>query len=322
MIEATPIAKVKYRVSTIEEGRSLMSQGKTDAIIVIPHALEKSVYKQQAPTINLFLNNTNLVKGGLLKAGLYKTFASISGRIKLQTFIRSGLTEEQAYEKVMPIGLDKHILFNPFGNYAYFLTLGLLPVMLTVFTFLGTVYALGIELKDGSAGELMDVANQNVLTAITGKFAPYTFIYFINAMVMNLILFKSQGTPIYGSLSIILVSEFMMILAYQALAVLFLTVTSNLRLSLSLGSAYTMMALTFSGLTFPTMAMPWIAKVFAYIFPYTAWLKVFLSQTLRDEPIREVIMPLCLLIIYFLTGMASFPSMKKKLTNPMHWGKD
>ncbi len=322
MIEANPVANVRYRAPSMKEAQQLMNKGKTDGIILIPADLGRDLLKGQAPEINLFINNTNLVKGGMIKSGLYKTIGTISAGIKLQMYVRDGANEHQAFEKVLPVSLDQHILFNPFGNYAYFLSLGLLPVMLTVFTFLGSVYALGIELKDGTAGELMDTANHNILTVITGKFFPYTAIYFLNAMVMNLILFKAQGTPINGSLAIILISELMMIVSYQALAVLFLNVTANLRLSLSLGSAYTMMALSFSGLTFPSMAMPLLARVFAYIFPYTTWLKIFLSQSLRGEPSYETLAPLGILTLYFLTGVLAFPGIKKKMTDPLCWGKD
>lgn len=322
MIDATPVATIAYKAISVQEAQKLMNKGKTDGILIIPANTEQQVLKGESPELNLFINNTNLVKGGILKSSLYKTITTISAGIKLQVFMKQGSTESQAMEKVMPIRLDQHVLFNPFGNYVYFLALGLLPVMLTVFTFLGSVYALGIELKDGTAGELMKTANENVLVALTGKFMPYTFLYFMSALLMNMILFKGQGTPINGNLYIVLFSELVLIVAYQALAVLFLNITSNLRLSLSLGSAYTMMALSFSGLTFPTMAMPLLAKVFGFIFPYTMWLKVFMSQTLRGEPIRETLFPMLMLGVYFLTGMAAFPGMKKKLMNPLKWGKD
>jgi ABC-2 type transport system permease protein len=124
-----------------------------------------------------------------------------------------------------------------------------------------------------------------------------------------------MGTPLNGSLAMVLFSEFLLILAYQAMAIVVLTVTINLRLTLSLGSAYTMMALTFSGLTFPAMGMPLLAKIFSFVFPYTFWLKVFLSQSLRGEPVHEAIVPLLLLLPYILTGVFAFPLFKKRLTD-------
>jgi ABC-2 type transport system permease protein len=191
--------------------------------------------------------------------------------------------------------------------------MGLLPLLAVVFIFLGTSYAVGIEMKDGTADDWVKVAGGSTIVAMIGKLIPYLFLFFANLMAMNLILIKVMGTPLNGSFLIILVSEFLLILAYQAMAVLLLTITINLRLTLSLGSAYTMMALTFSGLTFPAMGMPLIAKLFALVFPYTFWLKIFLSQSLRGEPVHETIPSLLLLLLFILTGIIGFPLFKKRM---------
>lgn len=321
MIEATPIAKVVKHSGNLSEAKLMMENGQVEAILVLPDELEKAIYRGEAKEVALYINNTNLVVGGNLKSGLYQTLATVSAGIKMQMLMKKGASEYQAIQQVMPVGLNTHMLFNPFGNYAYFLALGLLPVLLTVFTFLGSLYALGMELKDGSAHELMLAANNNIKLALLGKFLPYTFLFFCNAMCMNLILFKVLGTPLNGSLPMILFSEFMLIICYQALAILFLNLTSNLRLSLSLGSAFTMMALTFSGLTFPSMAMPVVAKGFSYLFPYTFWLKVFMGQSLRGEPIQLTLFPLGIMLIFIATGVLSFYGIKQKLINPLKWGK-
>lgn len=322
MVNATPVSSVAFRCNSLREAKHLMDVGETEAVLLLPADLERDMLKGTAPDLALYINNTNLVSGGLLKAGLYRTLATFSAGVKLQVYLKSGSTTiHQAYEKISPVTVDAHVLFNPFGNYSYFLSLGLIPVMLTVFTFLGSVYALGIELKEKTAGDFMRVANHNIIVALCGKFLPHTFLYLVNAMVMNLILFKGLGTPLNGSLGILIASEILLILSYQAMAVVFLAFTSNLRLSLSLGSAYTMMALTFSGLTFPSIAMPLIAKGFGYIFPYTLWLKIFLSQSLRGEPAYETFFPVLFLVFYLLLGLVAFSSLKNKLIDPLKWGK-
>ena len=321
-VKTTPAVKITHSASSLNEAKTIMDKGKIDAIILIPEGCEKNILSGTSSNIAVYINNTNVVKGGAVKSGLYKTLSTISAGIKVQTYIKKGLTEDQAIAKSVPININTHLLFNPFTNYSYFLTLGILPLMAVVFIFLGSVYALGQELKNSTAGELYKTAEESVTVAITGKLLPYTFLFFINMMVMNLILFSFLGTPLRGSLIAILFSELLLIIAYQLLAVLFLNLTSNMRLSLSLGSAYTMMALTFSGLTFPTMAMPLIAKIFSWIFPYTFWLKILLSQSLRNEPIIEIIPQLIVLILFIFSGILSFKGMKRKLSESKYWGKE
>jgi len=319
MVDATPVCNVMWRLSSIEEAKQMMDGGKIDAIVVLPTDLERKVLNNGSPAIAVYINNTNVVKGGALKSGLYTTLSTISAGVKVQVAIKKGQTTAQAIEKARPVKVNVHLLFNPFGNYSYFLVLGLLPLLAVVFIFLGSVYALGMELKEGTAGELISLAKNNVTVALAGKMLPYTFLFFMDMMVMNIILLKTLGTPVHGSLFLILVSEILLIISYQLLAVLFLKLTANLRLSLSLGSAYTMMALTFSGLTFPSIAMPLIAKLFSLIFPYTFWLQIFMSQTLRGEPISEVVIPFLAFIPFILGGILAFPGMKRKLTYHKYW---
>jgi ABC-2 type transport system permease protein len=321
-VDATPASDSKYKSASLTEAKELMDKGKIDAIVLIPEGAEKRILSGRSSSIVVYINNTNIVKGGILKSGLYKTLATISAGIKVQTYIKKGFSEKQAIARAVPVNMNAHLLFNPYTNYSYFLTLGILPLMAVVFIFLGTVYALGKELRDGTAGALIKTAEDSVTVAIVGKLLPYTFLFFVNIMFMNLILFSVLGTPLTGSLVVIIFSELLLIIAYQLLAVLFLNITSNMRLSLSLGSAYTMMALTFSGLTFPTMAMPLVAKVFSWILPYTFWLKILISQSLRNEAVIELIPQIIVLIIFIIAGILSFKGMKEKLSNSKYWGKE
>lgn len=322
LVDAAPVCKVISRLNSTAEAKELMDKGIIDAIVVLPLDLERKVMDNNAEAIAVYINNTNVVKGGALKSGLYSTLSTISAGVKVQVAIKKGQTPEQAVEKARPVKVTTHLLFNPFGNYSYFLALGLLPLLAVVFIFLGSVYALGMEFKEGTAGELINMANQNVIVALTGKMLPYTLLFFVDMMVMNILLTRTLGTPVHGSLSAILLSEILLIISYQMMAILFLKLTANLRLSLSLGSAYTMMALTFSGLTFPAIAMPLIAKLFSLIFPYTFWLRIFLSQTMRGEPLREVIIPFLAFIPFILLGATAFPGIKRKLSHPRYWYRE
>jgi len=312
MVDATPAVNVVHQAASLGEARSLMEKGESDAILYIPEGMEKQVQKGVQTEIALYINNTNVVKGGVIQSQMVTTLATISAGIKVQTMVKKGMQPGEAIQKAVPIKPDVHLLFNPYGNYAYFLMMGLLPLLAVVFIFLGTAYAIGIEMKEGTSVSWIQEAENSTTVAILGKLIPYMLLFFVNLMFMNILLIRVMGTPLNGSLGMILLSEFLLILAYQAMALLFLTFTANLRLTLSLGSAYTMMALTFSGLTFPAMGMALVARIFSFIFPYTFWLKVFLSQSLRGEPLHEALPTLLLLLPFILMGVFALPSFKKR----------
>src|SRR5208283_3424070 len=114
------------------------------------------------------------------------------------------------------------------------------------FILFGTLYALGTELHYGTAPEWLETAGSNIFTALTGKLIIYTVLFCFLVMLMDLILFKILGLPLNGNFPLILAGEFLMILSYQFMAVFILSLTRNLRLALSLASAYTMLALTYA----------------------------------------------------------------------------
>lgn len=318
MVDATPAVNIAFKSTSLEEAKSRLGKGEVDAVLYIPEGTEKSVQKGVQTELALFFNNTNVVKGGVIQSQMVTTLSTLSGAIKVQTMIKKGIQPNEAIQKAVPVKPDIHLLFNPYGNYAYFLMMGLLPLLSVVFIFLGTAYAIGIEMKEGTSVTWFRTAENSTTVAIIGKLIPYMLFFFANLMGMNILLIRVMGTPLNGSLVMILFSEFLLILAYQAMAIFFLTLTVNLRLTLSLGSAYTMMALTFSGLTFPAMGMVLIAKIVSFVFPYTFWLKIFLSQSLRGEPVHETIVPLLSLLPFILMGILSFPAFKRKLTDA-HW---
>ena len=320
-IDATPEAEVVMRLPNLEEAYDQMKNGHIDAVVLIPKETEKNILKGVQQEIPVFINNANILKGGYLQKGIYKTLATLSGGIKVQVAMKHGLSERQALAKAQPVKLHQHVLFNPFGNYAHFLLSALLPLMVVVFTLLSTVYAVGTEVREGTGPEWLEHSEGSIIVAIAGKLTPYTLLFLVVSTVMNVVLFVQMGTPLRGEFMLIALGELILIMAYQMLGVLLVTVTSNLRLALSLGSAYSMMALTFSGLTFPQFAMPAMAKAFTWLFPFTYWVKLFISQAIRGEAVVYGIRFLAILPIFALLSVAILPRLKRILQNENYWGK-
>jgi ABC-2 type transport system permease protein len=321
MVDATPIASVNSNFTNLNEARKAIENGDIEGVLCIPEGTEKEILYGRSSKVALYINNANVLKGGLLSSGIRKALGTLSLAIKMQVQLKNGLTQDQALTQVMPVQLRQVLLFNPYTSYSYYLTAGLMPVILIVFVLLGTIYALGEELYHGTAKNWIKMAGGSFSWAMIGKLIPYTFIYLMLAMVMNLILFPFLGMPLQGNYHIILVSELLLILSYQSVAIMLLALTSNLRLSLSLGSAYCMLALTYSGLTFPAMGMSPLGQVISGAFPYTYWLKILIGQSLRGEQAYHSIWPMFSLWVFILLGILFSPMLKYMMLNKKRWGK-
>lgn len=320
-INATPIAAVDASLLSLDEARNAMNEGRLDAVVFIPQGTEKNIYKGGHSNIALYLNNANVIKGSLLNSGIQKAIKTISAGIKLQAHLRNGGTEKQAIAQIIPIQLHSEILFNPFASYSYFITLILMPVMLTVFTLFGTLYAIGTELQYGTAARWMEKADHSIVLALIGKLLPYTLLFCIVAAIMNIDLFSFLGLPLKGNVGVLVISELLLILSYQSVGILLITLTQNMRLALSLGSVYTMLALTYSGFTYPIFGMPEIAQVLNRIFPVSYWMNILSGQSLRAEPIAYSYIQMLYMCGFILFGYCFIPRLKYILMHQKYWGK-
>jgi len=320
-VNATSEVEIVFRSPNLKEAQHQLEMGEIQAIVFIPEGIEKAILKGSGQTVPVYINNVNILIGGYLQKGIYKALATLSSGVKLQVEMKNGRNREQAMANIHPIYTHQHVLFNPFGNYAYFLLSALFPLIVVLFTMLSTIYATGIELREGTGPNWLNHADGSIIVALAGKLLPYTLLLSITMVVMNMILFVQMGTPLHGSFFLIMLAEIVLIFTYQMVGVLIVGITANLRLSLSLASAYSMMALTFAGLTFPQFSMPLLARLFSLIFPFTYWIKVFISQAFRSEAAINGILPIGTMLIFILASLAFLPRLKRLLSNEKYWGK-
>ena len=321
MVDASPVVAVHRNYVSLDEAKKAIENGTVDAALYIPKDAERSIYKGNSTTTALYVNNMNVVKGGLINSAVRKSIGTLSAGTKLQLQMKSGIRQEQAMSRIMPVMLRSVLLFNPFTNYSYYLTVSLLFICLIIFTLLGTIYAVGDELYKGTGPQWIRIADKNFVVAIIGKILPYTIVYFIYALFIDLILFNIIGVPVRGHISSILIGELLLIVSYQAMAIFLLAITTNMRLSLSLGSGYTMLAITYCGLTFPIIGMPAFSQAIAKLFPFTYWLQILMGQSLRGEPLVNSIMPMYSLLVFVLFGLLFLPRLMHSMLNRKRWGK-
>jgi ABC-2 type transport system permease protein len=95
------------------------------------------------------------------------------------------------------------------------------------------------------------------------------------------VIFGLFGAPMQGSWVVLAMGTIFLIFAYQAIALSIIALTASMRLSLSLGGGYSVLAFTFSGVTFPTMAMFSWVQPFTMLFPYTYFMRLYIDQAVR-----------------------------------------
>ena len=320
MIDQTPTAMVSYGIQDMAEGERLMREGKVTAIVLIPAFFEKSILSNSQTYLENYVSGTNITVNGLLSKDIQTAVTTFTAGIQLQLLMKQGLTEKQAMAQLMPVRFDKHVLFNPHINYGYYLAPSFMPMMLMIFVVMVTIFSIGTELKLSTAREWMLAGGDSVWAALIGKLLPITTVMFLISLVMLIINFKIVGTPLNGSLTVILIATLLFILSYQSISVLIVSLLANLRLSLSIGGGYSVLAFTFSGLTFPIMAMwepmQWVSR----IFPFTYYTDIFIDQMLRGTPWVYSLPDLGYMSLFIVLPLLCLPRLKRVATEQKFWG--
>jgi len=320
-IDATPEVKISKHVISLNEGKRMIEKSETWGVLKIPKGLEAGIFKGDAHKLILFHSNENLSAGSAVSLGVIKAVKTLSAGINLQKRLANKEQFEQAYARIQPIKIETHALFNPYINYAYYLVTALLPVMLLMFIISSTIFAIGTELKYSTAHEWYTISGESIIIALTGKLLPYSIIFIVEAFFMNSLLFNYVGTPMNGSLFITFLATVFFVYAYQAMGVFVISIFPNMRLSLSLGAAYSSLAFSFAGLTFPAIAMSKPLQYFSEIFPYTHYLTIYINEAMKGLDLRYSLVNFWALSVFIMLPFLLIPRLRMFLTQAKYWGK-
>ena len=322
MLDSSALLKVTRHATRIEEGKRQMLKRETHALIVLPKDLEKDLLKGQPPGIVNFYNNEFLLIGSLIGREVRTVVSTVSKGLNVAMRQKKSEMTEAAMAHMEPVVLEKHVLFNPYLNYFYYLTGTLQPAMLQIFIITMTIFAIGVELKEGTARQLFEKGNFSTLAVMMGKLLPYSLVYILLGLFMNVYLFRIPGFPFRGSLWVLFTATILLVLAYQAMGVLIISTAANLRMSLSLTGFYSATAFAFVGVTFPDMGMVPAAKLWSRLLPLTYYIRIFVDQSMKGAPVSVSLKDLCSLSFFVLVPMLfSISRMRTILTDDRYWGR-
>lgn len=321
MVDETPSAVVAYEIQDMNEGEQLIREGKVYAVLQIPSRFEKSIMGNGQTHVELYNSGANISVNSLLAKDIQTAVTSFTVGVELQVLQSQGLTASQAMAQAMPIRFTKHVLFNPYINYGYYVAPCFMAMMLMIFTILASIYAAGTELKYGTAKEWLDAGNGSIGAALFGKMLPITIVMSIVAVAMFIVIFNIMGAPMNGSAFMLGISTLVFIISYQCIGIAVLTITANMRLALSFGGGYSVLAFTFSGLTFPTMAMAPVLQWFSCLFPFTFYMKSFVDQSLRGAPVGISMPDIAYMMIFWILPVLLINRLKSECIDSKYWGK-
>lgn len=321
MIDATPTCEVKYRVTSLEEGHQLIVGGQTYALVVIPRNFTRDIYRQSHPQLVYYYNNQMLLIGGIITKDVNVAIQTVIAGINVKIQMEKGLPKDVALSHVNIIKVDEHVRANPYLNYSYFLSLAAFVHTLQILIAFVAIWAVGVEFKEGTTNEWMEGANNSIFIGVFGKLFPYIACFMLIIAVIFLVYFLGYGAPFSGNVWFLALGTLLFILAYQLIGIMFVAITSNLRLSFSCGAFFTSLGFTFAGMTYPSIAMPAFARYYSALLPLRPYLALLVDQSLRGIPPIYDIVYIRWMAILALFGASFLPLLKKHTNDEKQWYK-
>ena len=275
-LDATQIGKV-VKYESFAEARRDMQSGKITSVCVLPEGFNRDIQSFRQPTISYYINGLYLLGGSLAWKDLILMCNLSSGAVQREILRKKGVPESKLYGMIRPLDVDVHQIGNSTMNYGAYLSNMMLPGMLQMVIVIIIIYALGSELKYGTSRHLLEVAG-NIETAIFGKLCLYTVLFTAIGFSLEVILFRWMHFPMAGHFGNMLLAVFLMVIASECIAVFFIGILPVCRFALSLGSLYSVLALSLTGFTLPVDAIPGPAAIFTWVFPLRHYYMFYVQE--------------------------------------------
>lgn len=302
-IEASPETQVvRYLDSSDDIRRIFLEDHSIQAIYEIPRGLSDDVLSGKSTKIGVYTNSTNIIFGNTIYKEAEDVVNTVNAGILLDTFVKQGMTKEQAMVLTMPIRIDIHPLFNPNYNYLNYLVPGLMTVLLQMIIFFVSTRAINSEFNEHTFSELLTTSRGKVLNILLGKAFAYMLMGLLIILFIFGIVYPLFGIPINGDLLVMLGFSCIFLCAVVFLGLMLSCIVKDEILALDLAFFYNSPAFVFSGFTFPIFAMPLFDRLYAQFIPYTHFLYGFFKLFQTDAPARYAQKETLILILFVLIG--------------------
>lgn len=295
--DSNPVLNVMSQYDSVRQGSSALVSGKINALVVIPSDLKRDVMTGHPPQVTAFYSTQFLLTGKLVASGLEMAQQTFSAEIDIIDAMIQGDVIDQAISSAVPVSAQITPLFNANSNYAQFLASAIIPAIWQVLVILITMLALSRELR---LKGLADWLKNNPFKAIMGKLLPYTLMLWLHGAIFLYCMFEVLNWPMHGDWGILLISQLLMILASQAVALLVFVVVQDADISLSFAAAYTAPSFAFMGITFPATNMNTLAQIWRDLIPVSHYMQIQLYQTNHGASVQTALPQMGALTLFFI----------------------
>ncbi len=313
-LDATQLGKVVY-YDDFASARADLQGGRVTSLCLIPEGFNRDIQSQRQPTMSFYVNGLYFLGGSLAWKDLLTMINLTSGAVQRQVLRMKGVDENEIMGLLRPVDVDVHQIGNATMNYGAYLANMMIPGMLQMVIVIILIYSLGTELKYGTSRHLLQVAGDDIYTALLGKLILYTVSFTVIGWSVEVLLYKWMGFPLAGSLAEMLLASFLLVLASESVAVLIIGCVPVCRFALSIGALYSVLGLSLTGFTLPVEAMPLGLRGLTMMYPLRYFYEIYVHVGIFDNPFGEWYMYVVALLAFCFLPFFVMGRLKKAYVN-------
>ena len=312
-LDAFQSSEVVLQAESMPEALAVMRSGEVYGILHIPKGLQAHAGSSRQPTLHYYTNSAYLMAGSFVFRDMKMLSELASAKVGLQVGQAKGVSMERIMGSVQPISVKSTVMSNPWLNYSAYLLTVILPGIIQLMVFLLTSYSIGVEIKRNTAHTWLETANGSIATALIGKLLPQTLLFLVSGLSVQALLYGWMGYPLQSGWGPMGLAILLLVLAGQAMGIIFIALIPIVRMAMSVGSLIGMLSFSISGMSLPVSSILPSVQALAYIFPLRYYYQIGTNQALLGAPWSESVGYYLGLLCFALPAIVLLPRLKRHL---------
>lgn len=312
-LDAFQSSEVVLQAESMPEALVAMRSGEVYGILHIPKGLQAHTGSSRQPKLHYYTNSAYLMAGSFVFKDMKMLSELASAKVGLQVGQAKGVSMERIMGSVQPISVKSTVMSNPWLNYSAYLLTVILPGIIQLMVFLLTSYSIGVEIKRNTAHTWLETANGSIATALIGKLLPQTLLFLVSGLSVQALLYGWMGYPLQSGWGPMGLAILLLVLAGQAMGIIFIALIPIVRMAMSVGSLIGMLSFSISGMSLPVSSMLPSVQALAYIFPLRYYYQIGINQALLGAPWSESVGYYLGLLCFALPAIVLLPRLKRHL---------
>ena len=269
MTDSSELIRVLTRDQDMDKARREIESGNSNGILVIPEGFERDLLQGSNTHASAYVDATYFLVYRQAMTGLVMTARTMSAGIEIRRFQAQGWSIEKAMIERSRLNLDSRSLFNPYVGYSTYIVPAVLILLLQQTMLIGIGMLSGTRREKLRAGEKVILLRGGPLVRILGRTIACLSLYLVHIFFLYGVVYRIWDFPMRAQIMDMFVYLLPFLLSTILMGQLLASFFKSRESSLIMIVWSSMLAVLFSGFSWPVESMPHWIRAISMLLPST-----------------------------------------------------